>query len=123
MLAEKVRKQISLHSIAHSEEIKNKVMKTKEFKEYQKVVKQISKLEAVRRTLKDAFTAKHSTEIAEVYVYESSGEAKINFREKKGVSIEGIRDMLLLEDYFNNSSVTPEEMVDKMVTKLLTIKK
>jgi hypothetical protein len=123
MLAQKVRQELTTKSMAHSEQIKVKALASKEFKEYKKVADQIAELQTKRKLLKDAVTAKYSSEIAETYIYEYGTSAEIRFREQNKVSVDGIRDMLLLEDYFNNSSVTPEEMVDKMVTKLLTIKK
>ena len=123
MLAQKVRQELTTKSMAHSEQIKAKATASKEFKEYKKVVDQIAELQTKRKVLKDAFTSKFSSEIAETYIYEYGTTAEVRFREQNKVSVDGIRDMLLLEDYFNNSSVTPEEMVDKMVTKLLTIKK
>jgi single-stranded DNA-specific DHH superfamily exonuclease len=123
MLAQKVRQELTTKSMTHSEQIKVKALSSKEFKEYKKVADQIAELQTKRKLLKDAVTAKYSSEIAETYIYEYGTSAEIRFREQNKVSVDGIRDMLLLEDYFNNSSVTPEEMVDKMVTKLLTIKK
>jgi hypothetical protein len=61
--------------------------------------------------------------LADVSIYSyRAGEQSITIRETAMVSVEGIKNMILLDDYFSNSSDTPEELVQRIVQKIIKTK-
>lgn len=124
MLAEKVRQKLAEQTLDWSTKYKDKLEKSKEFKEYLKLWEQREVISSRMNALSNEFSQKNTTDLAKVSINTYSSKAPtVSIRESNNVSVEGVRDMLLLEDYFNGSSVTPEEMVDVVVKKLLTTKK
>lgn len=124
MLAEKVRQKLAETTIQLGTELKAKAEASKEFKEYVKLTDQLNEIRAKMDALKNSINTKWSTPIANVYLSTHyAGGPRMDVRENNAARIDNIRDMLLLEDYFNGSTTTPEEMVDVVVKKLLTTKK
>lgn len=124
MLAEKVRQKLAEQTLDWSSKYKDKLEKSKEFKEYIKLWEQREVISSRMSALSEQFSQNNTTDLAKVTINSYSSKAPtISIRESNKVSVEGIRDMLLLEDYFSNSTVTPEEMVDVVVKKLITTKK
>lgn len=123
MLAEKVRQKLAEQTLDWSTKYKDKLEKSKEFKEYVKLWEQREVISSRMSALSNEFSQRNTTDLAKVSINTYSSKAPtVSIRESSNVSVEGIRDMLLLEDYFNGSTITPEEMVDVVVKKLLTNK-
>lgn len=123
MLAEKVRQKLAEQTLDWSTKYKDKLEKSKEFKEYVKLWEQREVISSRMSALSNEFSQRNTTDLAKVSINTYSSKAPtVSIRENNSASVEGVRDMLLLEDYFNGSTVTPEEMVDVVVKKLLTTK-
>jgi hypothetical protein len=123
MLAEKVRQKLAEQTLDWSSKYKDKLEKSKEFKEYIKLWEQREVISSRMSALSEQFSQNNTTDLAKISINTYTSKAPtISIRESSKVSVDGIRDMLLLEDYFSNSTVTPEEMVDVVVKKLLTTK-
>lgn len=115
-LAEKVRHELKQHTSKLSADLKAKVEASKEHKEYMKVQKQIEELHVKQRTLAESMQNKFSTKIAQINIY-SSGN--ISVYDTNNASVEGIRDLILIEDYLSDGTETTEQLIDRMVAKLI----
>lgn len=115
-LAEKVRQELKKHTEKLSNDTKAKVAASKEHKEYMRLVKQTDELNAKRNALCKSIEAKFSTDIMHISLY-SSGNISVYDGSKS--SVDGIRDLILIEDYLSDGTETAEQLVDKLVKKLL----
>lgn len=119
ILAERVREELKKQTVVLSTQLKKKVEASKEHKEYLKLVKQESEIQNKMKDLRNTIESRYSIPLAHVSLY-SSGN--ITIYDTKSSSVEGIRDMILVEDYLSGGTETAEQLVDKLVKKLLTIK-
>mgnify|MGYP006871971507 CR=1 FL=1 len=122
ILAENVRAKLTENakdiSLKHQAMIKD----SKEYKEYEKLRRQNIQIEDRMKDLKKETEEKYSTTMMHVQLGWSSNDAidaSVIIRETKAVSADAIRDAILLEDYFADSSISHDELVDKIVKKFL----
>lgn len=122
-LAEQVREELKKNASAHAEKIKQDIKASKDYKQLCKYDQQMSEIRTKIDELRHAIQDKHSGMLADVSIYSyRSGEQSITIRETAMVSVEGIKNMILLDDYFSNSSDTPEELVQRVVQKIIKTK-
>jgi exonuclease VII large subunit len=144
ILAEIVRKKLSAFTTEIADKHKKTIAESKEFDQFEKLRnkeyelrklhdelerKNFDKyrdkereLKKLREALEQKIIDKYSTPLMRVRlttVY-SDRPASIYIKENEEVSVEKIRDSILLEDYFSNSPVTHDELVDKLVKKFLS---
>jgi len=123
ILAERVRKKLSETSMSLGEKQKEKVLASKEYAEFEKLREQERQLRSKLDALKNKICEKNSTSMMKVKlntVY-CDRPASVNISENDKVSVESIRDSILLEDHFASSPVTVDEMVDNMVKKFTSL--
>jgi hypothetical protein len=122
ILAQRVREKLSETSTLLAEKQKEKVLASKEYAEFEKLREQERQLRKKIDILKNKISEKYSTSLMKVKlntVY-SDKPAAVNISENDKVSVESIRDSILLDDHFATSPVTVDEMVDKMVKKFMS---
>jgi hypothetical protein len=122
ILAESVRKKLSTFATEIADKHKKTIAESKDFAEFEKLRSKERELRMLREALEQKIIDKYSTPMMRVRlsaVY-SDGPISIQIRENEEVSVEKIRDSIILEDYFSNSSVTHDEIVDKLVKKFLS---
>lgn len=122
ILAEIVRKKLSAFTTEIADKHKKTIAESKEFDQFEKLRNKERELRKSREALEQKIIDKYSTPLMRVRlntVY-SDRPASIYIKENEEVSVEKIRDSILLEDYFSNSPVTHDELVDKLVKKFLS---
>lgn len=118
-LAEKVRAELVARNKSTSDGIKSKIQKSKDYKDLLKVNSQIHELEKKRSELKDTIQENHSNKIADVSIsLYSSSDPSIYIREKASASVDGIKDLILIEDYLSDDTKTLEEFINLIIEKL-----
>lgn len=119
-LAEQVRDELRKNASSHAEKLKESIKLSKEYKQLCKFDEQIedlrTKIDSLRTTIQD----KHSSMIADVSIYSyRRGEQSITIRETAMVSVDSIKNMILLDDYFSDTTDTPEQLVQRIVDKII----
>lgn len=123
ILAERVREKLSQTSMSLAEKQKEKVLASKEYAEFEKLREQERQLTAKIKAFENKISEKYSTSLMKVKLITMYVErpATVKITESTQVSVESIRDSILLEDHFATSPVTIDEMVDKMVKKFMSL--
>lgn len=122
-IAEQVREELRKTAPKHAEITKAKIKASKEFKQLVKLSAQAKEISSKMDEIKHGLEEKYSTKLADVSVYiYSSGESNINVRETAHVSVEGIKTIVLLEDYFSDAVETPEALVKRIAEKIMNSK-
>lgn len=119
ILAEKVREKIALESRKIAEKIKQEGLQSKNYKKYCTLDDKIRKLIAERTKVQKNFENEMSTKIAQVTIQNYNGSIAIMVREQNNCSIEGIKNEILLNEYFRENEETLEELVQKIANKFL----
>lgn len=123
ILAERVRAKLSETSMSLAEKQKEKVLASKEYVEFEKLREQERQLRSKLDALKNKICEKYTTSMMKVKLNTAYYDrpASVNISENDKVSVESIRDSILLEDHFASSPVTVDEMVDNMVKKFTSL--
>lgn len=122
-IAEQVREELKRTAPTHAETVKRKIKTSKEFKQLEKLSAQAKEISSKMDVIKQELEDKYSTKLADVSVYMySSGESNITVRETSFVSVEAIKTVVLLEDYFSDVSETPEALVKRIADKIINSK-
>lgn len=122
ILAENVRAKLMDHSKEMSAKHQAKIKGSKEYKEYEKLRRQNDEIENRMKDLKKEIEENFSTPMMNIQLGWSSNvaaDSAVYIRETKEISMEAIRDSILLEDYFADSAISHDELVDKIVKKFL----
>ena len=122
ILAESVRKKLSAFATEIADKHKKTIAESKEFDQFEKLRNKEYELRKLHDALEQKIIDKYSTPMMRVRlntIY-SDRPTSIQIKENEEVSVEKIRDSILLEDYFSNSPVTHDELVDKLVKKFLS---
>jgi hypothetical protein len=122
ILAESVREKLSAFATEIADKHKKTIAESKDFAEFEKLRNKERELRKLREALEQKIIDKYSTPMMRVKlntIY-SDRPASIHIKETEDVSVEKIRDSILLEDYFSTSPVTHDELVDKLVKKFLS---
>lgn len=123
-LAERVRAEVIARTKGTSEAIEKKIDSSKLYKELVLLVTKQRELEQKKSDLIKEIESTFSTKLNSVTIshYGHSERPSIYVREHSSASIDNIKDMILIEDYLSTGNETAEQLVDKLVKKLLTIK-
>lgn len=122
-LAEQVRDELRKNASSHAEKLKQSIKSSKEYKQLCKSDEQMAELRTKIDELRTAIQDKHSSMLADVSIYSyRTGEQSITIRETAMVSVDGIKNMILLDDYFSDETDTPEELVQRIVDKIINSK-
>lgn len=122
-LAEQVREELKRKASSHAETIKSTIKSSKDYKQLVKYEQQANEIRSKIDEIRHSIQEKHSTILADVSIYSyRSNEFSISIRETAMVSIDGIKNMILLDDYFSNSSDSPEQLVQRIVQKIIKTK-
>jgi hypothetical protein len=117
-LAEKVKQELQKRNKNLSETLKTKVESSKEFKAYLKLHNEVVALSDKKEELRKAITEKYSSNLCDVSIPGYSQNTEVYVRDTIYLSVESIKDMILIEDYMSDSSLTSEEFVNLIVEKL-----
>ena len=119
-LAEQVRDELRKNASSHAEKLKEGIKQSKEYKQLCKFDEQMAELRTKIDDLRTAIQDKHSSMLADVSIYSyRTGEQSITIRETAMVSVDSIKNMILLDDYFSDTTDTPEELVQRIVQKII----
>lgn len=120
-LAEKVRAKLAEQVSGTDTKIRKTVVASKEWKQYLKIYAEkkaiIEKANALEKEIKDKYT----TNVAkvDVYTYSNSGPELRVYENQKVVSIDSIKDTILIEDYLSGGTETAEQMIERITQQLL----
>jgi len=122
-LAEQVRDELRKTATSYAETTKHKIKTSKEFKQLEKLMVQradiSNKMDEIRHSLEEKFSSK----LADVSIYTySAHDTSITIRETACVSVEGIKNMILLEDYLSDASESTEDLVKRIADKIMNSK-
>ena len=117
-LAEKVKQELQKRNKNLSETIKQKAEASKEFKSYVKLCKEIEELELKKESLRESIVQKFSSQLCDVNIPGYSKQPHIYVRETSFLSLDSIKDLILIEDFMSDSNVTSDEFINLIVEKL-----
>ena len=117
-LAEKVKQELQKRNKNLSETIKQKAEASKEFKSYVKLCKEIEELEVKKETLRETIVQKFSSQLCDVNIPSYSKQPHIYVRETSFLSLDSIKDLILIEDFMSDSNVTSDEFINLIIEKL-----
>lgn len=123
ILAERVRQKLSETSMLLAEKQKEKVMLSTEYAEFEELREQERELRKKIDAFKNKISEKYSTPmmLVKLNTVYSDRPASVSISESQKVSVESIRDEILIEDYFATSPVTVDEMVEHMVKRFMSL--
>ena len=121
ILAERVREKLSTTAKTNGEKHKEKVLASKEYADFEKLRVQENEIRNKLKKLEEKIVDKYSTPMMKITVQGvyCNRPASISIYENQDVTVDSIRDMIILEDHFAESTITHEEIVDKIVAKFL----
>lgn len=121
-LAQMVRDNLIKESTSITNELKKRINKDPLFKRYVKNQEKIQELKETKAVLEKEFKEKYSNDKIAVSIntYSTRPEDFVSIREvdKSKLSIDAIKERILLEDYLNQSGETLEEIVERLTTTL-----
>lgn len=115
ILAEKVKTELAKTSQQIGADYKKEIEASKDYKEYQKTIKQINALEDRKNLLRKAlYKTYESNSVMNIDFYNSG----VSIKASSHLSSDSIRDMILLEDHFAGDETTQDDIVKAIVAKL-----
>ena len=117
-LAEKVKQELQIRNKNLSETLKTKVETSKEFKAYVKLQNELEVLDKKKEELRKSIIEKYSSNLCDVSIPTYSHKTEVYVRDTIYLSVESIKDMILIEDYMSEAAMTSEEFVNLIVEKL-----
>jgi hypothetical protein len=117
-LAEKVKQELQKRNKNLSETLKTKVESSKEFKVYLKLQNELEILDKKKEELRKSIIEKYSSNLCDVSIPTYSHKTEVYVRDTIYLSVESIKDMILIEDYMSEAAMTSEEFVNLIVEKL-----
>jgi hypothetical protein len=123
-LAEQVRDELRKTATSYAETTKDKIKTSKEFKQLEKLMIQKADISNKMDEIKHSIEEKFSSKLADVsiYTYGSKSDTSITIRETACVSVEGIKNMILLEDYLSDAPESTEDLVKRIADKIMNSK-
>jgi hypothetical protein len=118
-LAEKVRAELLTRTKGTAEALKKKVESSKLYKELLLTTVKERELEEKKASLKTEIENTFSTKINDVSIsgYGNS-EPHVYIREHVSSSVESIKDLILIEDYMSDNTMTSDEFIKFIADKL-----
>ena len=117
-LAEKVKQELQKRNKNLSENLKSKVESSKEFKAYLKLHNEVEALNDKKEELRKSIVDKYSSNLCDVSIPTYSHKTEVYVRDTVYLSVDSIKDMILIEDYMSDSALSSEEFVNLIVEKL-----
>lgn len=120
-LAEKVRANLKAKLVGADTQVRQAAESSKEWKRLVKLYEERKKIVDEMNSLSTEIEKKYSTDVASVSVsVYSTHSPELRVRENSLiVSLESIRDTILIEDYMSGGTETPEEMIERITNKIL----
>ena len=117
-LAEKVKQELQIRNKNLSETLKTKVETSKDFKAYVKLHNEVEALSEKKELLRKSITEKYSSKFCDVNIPTYSSKTEVYVRDTIYLSVESIKDLILIEDYMSDAAMTSDEFVNLIVEKL-----
>ena len=117
-LAEKVKQELQKRNKNLSETLKSKVESSKEFKAYLKLHNEVEALSEKKEELRKSIVDKYSSQLCDVSIPTYSHKTEVYVRDTVYLSVDSIKDLILIEDYMSSSALTSEEFINLIVEKL-----
>lgn len=117
-LAEKVRAELTARNKGTAETLEKKVESSKLYKELVLTISKIADLEEKKQTLKKELENNFSTKISDVNVSVYGEKPRVYVNYHAAFSVESIKDMILIEDYMSNTTMTSDEFIKFIADKL-----
>lgn len=102
-----------------AEKIKAKVESSKEYKAFIKLHKDMEALDKKMDDLKRKITEKYSSELCDVSIPSYTKTPEIYVRDTVHLSVEAVKNVLLIDDYLIDTTMTSDEFVNLIVEKLI----
>lgn len=120
-LAEKVRVKLSEQVTGTDAKIKKIIESSTEWKAYLKLAIEKKAISEKLQNAENAIKSKHTSNIAriDIYSYNNSGPEIRVYENQKVVSVDSIKDTILIEDYLSGGTETAEEMIERITKQLL----
>lgn len=117
-LAEKVRAELVARYKGSTETIVKKVESSKLYKELLATINKMEELEAKKQAIRKEIEENFSTKISDVGVsnYHSKPHVSVNYH--SAFSVDSIKDLILIEDYMSNTTMTSDEFIKFIADKL-----
>jgi hypothetical protein len=77
-------------------------------------------MDEIKHSLEEKFSSKLAD--VSIYTYGSKSDTSITIRETACVSVEGIKNMILLEDYLADAPENTEDLVKRIADKIMNSK-
>lgn len=121
-LAERVMQKLNELRDNTSNDLKNKGEKSKDFKEYCKLIAQIDHLEKKKEILQKNFEKDNSKMNFKVSIQKSYPDnvGKVNVYASSRYTLSELKGLILLEDYITGEEKTVDQLVQIIISKLLT---
>jgi hypothetical protein len=117
-LAERVRTKLRDLVKGIDQIIKKEIESSKEYKKYISLVEKRKNLDKEMQLLSESICKKYDNKLIKIgfnYNYTNSYACSIHVRENTpNVSLEAIRNSILIEDYMSSSNETAEELVERI---------
>lgn len=118
-LAEKVRAELLTRTKGTSEALKKKVASSRVYKELLLVTVKQRELDEKKAILKKDIEETFSTRINDVSISSYGyNTPEIYIREHISSSVESIKDLILIEDYMSDNTMTSDEFIKFIADKL-----
>lgn len=117
-LAEKVRAELVARYKGSTETIVKKVESSKLYKELLATINKMEELEAKKQAIRKEIEENFSTKISDVGVsnYHSKPHVSVNYH--SAFSVDSIKDLILIEDYMSDNTMTSDEFIKFIADKL-----
>lgn len=121
-LAERVMQKLNELRDNTSNDLKNKAEKSKDFKGYCKLIAQIDHLEKKKEILQKNFEKDNSKMNFKVSIEKSYRDnvGKVKVYPSSPYTISELKGLILLEDYITGEEKTVDQLVQIIISKLLT---
>jgi len=118
-LAEKVRAELVARHKGSTEILITKVQSSKLYKELLLTIVKVNELEEKRQLIRKEIEDKFSTKISDVGVSAYHSEPHVSVNYHSSLSVDSIKDMILIEDYISDDTKTAEEFITYIADKIL----
>lgn len=117
-LAEKVRAELVARYKGSTETIVKKVESSKLYKELLATINKMEELEAKKQAIRKEIEENFSTKISDVGVsnYHLKPHVSVNYH--SAFSVDSIKDLILIEDYMSDNTMTSDEFIKFIADKL-----
>jgi hypothetical protein len=120
LLAKRIQRKVADTLSAYVKTLENTVLGSKDYKKYVELVKKHDEEYKKLCQLKEQIVKKYTNDQFQVSIYghTSTTPVKVTFHSR--INTERITEKLILEDYFANSTMSADELVDKVAAELIS---